>query len=153
LHDSALAQEFEHATMLLFRLAPYDYHRFHIPIDARVSNARYIFGCYESVNPLAYAAGVQPLTENLRYVISLFSDHFGHVLMVPVGAAMVGSVIFTYEPHTYQKKGTEAGYFQFGGSSVVLLFKPTMMTPQEQFLQHSLQGFETAVKMGQKITK
>lgn len=153
LHDSSIVQEFEHATMLLFRLAPYDYHRFHFPIDARVLKARYISGFYESVNPLAYAAGVQPLTENLRYVISLFSDYFGHVLMIPVGAAMVGSVVFTYESDTYQKKGSEAGYFQFGGSSVVLLFKSQTIKTQEQFLKHSLQGFETAVKMGQTITE
>lgn len=153
LKNDALAQEFEHATMAVLRLAPYDYHRFHLPIDAYVSKARRISGCYESVNPLAYRAGIQPLTENLRFVISLSSELFGHVLMIPVGAAMVGSIVFTYQVDTFCKKGSEVGYFQFGGSTVVLLFKAKTIVPQHQFLRHSLQGFETAVTMGQKIAE
>ena len=66
LNDQALAQQFEGGCLMIVRLAPYDYHRFHSPVDGVPSVPRVIQGDYESVNPLVYASGIQPLTKNLR---------------------------------------------------------------------------------------
>ena len=64
---------------------------------------------------------------------------------------LVGSIVETYNKETECKKGNECGYFQFGGSTVVLLFKPETIQILPQFIQNSLQGFETEVKMGAPV--
>lgn len=145
------AQEYHEGTMMILRLAPYDYHRYHFPFSCYADKPIPITGTYESVNPIAYGANIQPLTHNIRTIITLRSDVFGDVLMIPVGALFVGSIIHTYTPETNQLKGDEAGYFSFGGSTIVLLFKKGTIEPLEPFVKNSQEGYETAVQMGQAI--
>jgi len=153
LNSKKLAQEFEHGTLMIFRLAPYDYHRFHFPVDCIPSKPTMITGRYESVNPLVYKAGIQPLTHNERHIITLQTHNHNDIIMIPVGALFVGKIVETYTPEISYNKGDETGYFAFGGSTVVLLFKQNTITPIKRFLEHSQQGLETAVKMGQAITE
>lgn len=153
LQSKQLASAYNHGTMMIFRLAPYDYHRYHFPTSGNVTKAHYIKGQFESVNPLVYSTGVQPLTGNSRYIISLDTTHFDKVLMIPVGAMCAGKMVNTYQPDQHHKKGEEAGYFAFGGSTVVLLFKQGVVKALDPFLAHSAQGFETAVKMGEAVAK
>lgn len=152
LNNKELAEQFQHGTLMIMRLAPYDYHRYHFPVDCVPAAHKLINGVFESVNPLVYKAGVQPLTENERHLIMLKTDHFGDVAMMPVGALFVGRIIQTYLPNSPVKKGDEAGYFAFGGSTVVLLFKKGTVKPLARFIQNSAQGFETAVLVGQPLT-
>lgn len=151
LGDEKLAHQYKHGTLCMFRLAPYDYHRFHFPADCIPSQPTIIKGIFESVNPIAFQHGVQPLNHNERQLIRLETKEFDNILMIAVGAMMVGKIIQTFTPNKHYKKGDEAGYFAFGGSTIVLLFKPNIMTPLHEFTQHSLQGFETAVKMGEAL--
>jgi phosphatidylserine decarboxylase len=153
LGDRALAEQYQHGCLLIVRLAPYDYHRFHFPADGVPSQPHVIPGVYESVNPLAFKSGVQPLLVNQRHIIQLKTEPFDTVVMVPVGAMMVGKIVETYKPNVAVRKGDEAGYFAFGGSTVALLFKQGIMRPRESFIQHSLQGYETEVKMGEMINQ
>lgn len=149
----SLAQEYAHGLLMIFRLAPYDYHRFHFPVDCVPSAPRVINGCLESVNPTAFKAGIQPLITNQRELILLKTERFDTIAMIPVGAMMVGKIVQTYTPNLAYKKGAETGYFAFGGSTVVLLFKPGVIDPIDTFIRHSLQGLETAVKMGEAINQ
>jgi len=153
LNSKKLAQEFEHGTLMIFRLAPYDYHRFHFPVDCIPSAPIPINGIYESVNPLVYKSGVQPLTENERHLTLLKTPYHDTIAMLSVGALFVGKIVETYTPEQAYKKGDETGYFAFGGSTIVLLFKKNTIKPLQKFLDHSHQGLETAVKMGQAITE
>jgi phosphatidylserine decarboxylase len=153
LGNQKLAEQYKNGTLIIFRLAPYDYHRFHFPADGTPSAPHIIHGRFESVNPLVLKSGIQPLTENERHIVLFKTDTFDTIAMVAVGAMMVGKIVHTYKPNTHYKKGDEAGYFAFGGSTVVLLFKHGIISPLPLFLQHSLQGLETAVKMGQAIAK
>jgi phosphatidylserine decarboxylase len=130
-----LAQEYADGTLLLFRLSPDDYHRFHFPFDCIPSSPVRVKGCLESVNPIAYtpstkegkqglySPGVQPLLVNERHFMTLKSDVFGEVLCVPVGAMMIGKIHETYKPDVLANRCDEMGYFAFGGSSLVLIFK------------------------------
>jgi len=152
LGNEQLAQECENGTLMLFRLAPYDYHRFHFPVDCVPLKAKNINGVYESVNPLVYKSGVQPLTENERKIVLLKTEKFSDVVLVAVGAMLVGKIKLNFDPKRNYKKGQEMGYFEFGGSTIALLFKNGMIKPKQKFLGHSLQDFETAVKMGQAVT-
>jgi phosphatidylserine decarboxylase len=153
LKDKKLAKEYENGTLILFRLSPADYHRFHFPFECTPGKANHIKGNYESVNPIAYESGVQPLTENVRRLIILKSKNFGQVLFVEVGAMFVGKIHETFKPNQKYKKGDEAGYFAFGASSLVLLFKPNTIQINDELLQNSQDYKETEVKMGQAIAK
>ena len=153
LKDKNLVSEFAEGTLFLFRLAPETYHRFHFPFDCVASQPHRIKGKLESVNPVVYKSGIQPLTENERHLIILDSEKFGKVLFVPVGAMLVGKVVETYDPEKFHKKGDEAGYFAFGGSSIVMIFKKGVVTPDETFIQNSLHDRETEVRMGCRVDK
>jgi phosphatidylserine decarboxylase len=151
LKDRDLAHQYHNGTLMLFRLAPYDYHRFHFPTDCVATKLKIIHGAYESVNPIAYRAGVQPLLKNERHLVVLKTEEFGEVIMVLVGAMFVGKIVHTYTPEKRYDKGEEMGYFAFGGSTIAMLFKNGEIEPKEMFLQHSAQGYETEIKMGQAI--
>lgn len=151
LQDKNLANEFAGGTVFLFRLAPENYHRFHFPFDCIASKPQRIKGKLESVNPVVYKSGVQPLTKNERHLIVLDSEKFGKVLFIPVGAMLVGKVVETYDPEDFHKKGDEVGYFAFGGSSIVMIFKNGVVTPDETFIQNSLHDRESEVRMGIRV--
>lgn len=149
--DVVLAQSYLGGTMVIVRISPGDYHRFHFPITCTAESASPLAGGYESVNPIAYQAGIQPLTENERHMIRCLLNNKKTMLMVPVGALCVGRIKETYTPNVLQKKGDEAGYFEFGGSTVVLLFPPNTITLNKEIITNSLKGIETPIKMGQVI--
>lgn len=151
LNDAKLAEDYEQGTLLIFRLAPEDYHRFHFPCDCVPSAPKVIHGNYDSVNPVVYKAGIQPLTTNERQLIKLETDRFSTVIMVPVGALCVGKIVETYTPNQPYKKGDEAGYFEFGGSTVALLFKKDMVRLNPYFVQQAEAGKEVPVRVGQVV--
>ena len=151
LGDARLSHAFEGGTLVLLRLAPWDYHRFHFPISCTPSKAQRIKGIYESVNPIAYLCGIQPLTQNERHIMFLKTNSCDPVCMVSVGALFVGAIKETYVPENNYNKGDEAGYFCFGGSTIVLVFKKGSIKLCQEYVHHSQQGKETPIKMGQSI--
>ena len=151
LDDESLAKQYEQGTLLLFRLAPYDYHRYHVPCDGVPSKHRVIPGALESVHPIMYKTGSLPLQTNERHLTLLETKKFGSVAVVAVGAQLVGSISHVYIPGEACRKGDESGYFSFGGSSLVLLFKRDSIVVDREFLEHSQENFETAVRVGQRI--
>lgn len=146
-----LSNTFEGGTIMIFRLAPHDYHRFHFPLDCIPLTTIMINGRYESVNPLVYYTGVQPLTHNERQLTLLASRQCGTVALVSIGALCVGKISQTHTPHRWHKKGDEAGYFSFGGSTIVLVFKKGTLEVNPEIISNSIEGRETAIKMGQKV--
>jgi phosphatidylserine decarboxylase len=153
LHNHQLAADYTNGTMLIFRLAPTDYHHFHFPADGIPDAPMVIAGRFDSVNPIVYKAGYQPLLSNERHIITLHTKTFDTILMIPIGAMLVGKIVETYTPHQPICKGDEAGYFSFGGSTVVLLFKPGIIKLKSHFIENSVNGFETVVKMGEAVTE
>ena len=151
LGDKKLAEQYEGGTILILRLAPWDYHRFHFPVDGTPQKWKRIRGNYESVHPIAYATGVQPLSQNERHLIKMSTKEFGDMIIVPVGALCVGRIKETYKPHQHYAKGDEAGYFAFGGSTVVMVFKPGVVDVEQHIVQNSRRGKEIPVKMGEAI--
>ncbi len=152
LGNDAHAQSLNNGTLCMFRLAPYDYHRFHTPCDGTIEKIIRIAGTLESVNPIAFMAGKQPLTSNERIVIMYKTQTHGTIAIVAVGALFVGSITLTKKQGEQVHRGDELGYFAFGGSTVVVIFPAHSISPKELFLRHSLQGYETAVTIGTAIT-
>lgn len=149
--DEALSKQFEGGTVMVFRLNPLDYHRFHFPDDGLPLKTRDIDGLYYSVNPLALQSIPRLYVENKRAVTRFDSAHFGTLLYVEVGATNVGSIIQTYSIAKPVERGSEKGYFKFGGSTVILFAEKGRVKLNEDILLHSVRGIETRVLFGESI--
>jgi phosphatidylserine decarboxylase len=150
LNNARLAQKYLDGTLVIIRLAPPDYHRFHFPIGGSVSPLTRIDGDYYSVNPLALRKMAEIFCLNKREFTVISNPLFGDVVMMDVGATMVGSIIQTYTGN-FVKKGEEKGFFKFGGSTVVLLFEKNKIRIDDDLLIHTLKGYETMIKEGERI--
>ena len=150
LNNASLARKYLDGALVIIRLAPCDYHRFHFPISGGISPITRIDGDYYSVNPLALRKMAEIFCLNKREFAIISNPLFGDVVMVEVGATMVGSIVQTYTGN-FVKKGEEKGYFKFGGSTVVLLFEKNKIRIDEDLLINTLKGYETAIKEGERI--
>lgn len=142
LQDAALAEEFAGGTMVMARLCPSDYHRFHFPCAGVPKKARLINGPLYSVNPVAIRQNLQIYAENKRMVTEVESELFGKYLYLEIGATNVGSINQTYRTGVRYGKGAEKGYFAFGGSALILLFKPGRVRLKEDLQVGTQQGLE-----------
>ena len=150
LDNPDLAQKYHDGTLLIIRLAPVDYHRFHFPVSGNISTNKKIDGDYYSVNPFALRKKAEIFCLNKREYSILSNSLFGDVVIAEVGATMVGSIEQTYKGSSVNK-GEEKGYFKFGGSTVVLLFEKSKIHIDEDLLNNTAKGYETSVKMGERI--
>ncbi len=152
LGKAQLARQFQDASLLVVRLAPNDYHRFHFPCEGEAAAPVLINGWYYSVSPYAVRPNfARVFCENKRSYTLLDSPEFGTVLLSPVGATMVGTIVHTYVPEAVVAKGAEMGYFAFGGSSLLLLMDRNRLRLDKDLLDNTRNGLETAVKMGETI--
>jgi phosphatidylserine decarboxylase len=151
LGDKALAARYEKGSMVIARLCPVDYHRFHFPAAGVPSEPKLINGTLDSVNPIAIRKNIDIFTQNKRVLSTLDTPNFGRVMYVEVGATFVGSVSQTYAPGRAVEKGQEKGYFSFGGSTIVLLFEPGRIIFDEDLVAASRQGLEILGRMGQSM--
>lgn len=108
------AKLFDGGALGIFRLAPQDYHRFHIPVDGVLDKPMLIKGEYYTVNPMAIRSALDVYGENVRFICPITSPTFGRVMVICVGAMMVGSTVITAEEGQQVKRTDELGYFQFG---------------------------------------
>lgn len=151
LGDEALAARFRDGSMVLSRLCPVDYHRFHFPVAGVPSAPTMIDGPLFSVNPVALRQNIHIFTENKRAITKIESEKFGLVLMLEVGATCVGSFDYTYSPGTRIEKGAEKGFFKFGGSSTITLFERGRIQIAPDLLDYSARGIELYARMGDRM--
>ena len=151
LRDDALARQFQRGAMVLSRLCPVDYHRFHFPVGGLATEPRVINGWLFSVNPVALRRNIHIFTENKRALTRIESPEFGTVLMLEVGATCVGSFAYTFPPQTRVAKGAEKGYFRFGGSSTITLFEPGRVKLDDDLVAHSAARRELYARMGDRL--
>lgn len=114
---SAFAEESKRYTggsLGIFRLAPQDYHRFHIPVDGIMGEPKMIDGEYYTVNPMAIRSALDVYGENIRVVVPIDSEKHGRVMVICVGAMMVGSTVITRKAGEKVSRAEELGYFKFG---------------------------------------
>ncbi len=152
LNDKELALHYKNASLLILRLAPNDYHRYHFPYRGIPSSSTKIKGDYLSVSPYALASNFTTVfCENKREYCILKTEDKGDILLAPVGATMVGSILETYTANTPVNKGDEMGYFAFGGSTIVVLVDKNKIQIDRDILENTKNQIETFVKMGEKI--
>lgn len=148
LGNHELAQQYDGGTCLVFRLSVDDYHRYCFIDDGSKEEDVYIKGVFHTVNPIAN--DYYPIyKQNSRSYSLLHTLHFDDVIYMEVGAMMVGKIV----NHSLDSfcRGDEKGYFEFGGSTIVVLLKKDIVEIDEDIVCHSLQHDETRVLMGEKI--
>lgn len=153
LGDDRLFQKFESGSLLLSRLCPVDYHRFHFPTSGTPGCTKLIRGPLYSVNPIALRQNINILATNKRCITELQSELFGSVLLIEVGATCVGSICQTFETGKSVAKGDEKGFFQFGGSSTITIFEPNRIRFDDDLVFHSSQQREVFAHMGDSMAK
>jgi phosphatidylserine decarboxylase len=161
LADNKDASLFHHANFVVLYLAPYNYHRIHMPLTGKLLAMRYIPGTLFSVNPKIVEHIPNLFAKNER-VVTLFDTVIGSVAIIFVGAMIVGSIETKWEGTITPNKannlihwdysnqnitfsrGVEIGNFKLG--STVILLLPNKTTKWQNNLKTN-----TAVKMGQSL--
>jgi phosphatidylserine decarboxylase len=151
LGSEELGREFAGGSMLISRLCPVDYHRFHFPVAGTPEDARLINGWLYSVSPLALRVRPSYLVENKRMVTLVDSPRFGRVAMLEVGATMVGAILETYAPGKPVEKGAEKGFFAFGGSCVITIFGAGRIRFDADLIEHAAEHREVYARMGERL--
>lgn len=149
--DRELASRYENGSLLLSRLCPTDYHRFHFPVSGTPGEAQLLNGPLFSVNPIALCQNIQILATNKRVLTELTTDSCGTVLLMEVGATCVGGICQTYQPGVAVSKGDEKGYFRFGGSSTIVMFEPGRIAFDEDLIEQSRQHRELYAHIGDSM--
>ena len=137
--------------VLVFRLAPCDYHRFGHGVDGVQGAVHTVRGRFHSVNPLALRHKPDVLMTNFRQWCFVQSDLWGTLIEVEVGAMMVGSIVQHHLGGGPCQRGQEKGYFQFGGSSVVVVLEPGRIEVDKDIRKQSEMGIETLVQYGEGV--
>ncbi|KAM0921198.1 hypothetical protein ACQ4PT_007086 [Festuca glaucescens] len=174
----AHSDAFINGSLVIFRLAPQDYHRFHVPVSGTVEKFVEIPGYLYTVNPIAVNSKYcNVFTENKRVVSIISTSEFGKVAFVAIGATMVGSITFLKKEGDYVHKGDEVsfvlfpscdysvacsglfsylirpllsqfGYFSFGGSTVICVFEKDAIQFDADLVANSERSLETLVEVG-----
>ena len=151
LGDAAEADHYKDGALVLSRLCPVDYHRFHFPVGGDVGESRYIKGPLYSVNPFALRFSLGILSENKRMITPIETPNIGRVLMLEVGATFVGSLMQSFQKNSAVNRGDEKGFFRFGGSSTILLFEKGKIQLDQDLVTQSANGLELYAKMGDRM--
>ena len=149
LKNDFLARRLEGGYCFIFRLEVDDYHRYCYIDSGNKSDNTFIQGEFHTVNPIAMKR-YNIYKRNSREYTVLQTDNFGDVAQIEVGAMLVGRIRNRHGVHTFVR-GEEKGKFEFGGSTIVLLFERDAVTPDSDLLKNTANGFETVVKLGEKI--
>lgn len=149
--NDQVSKIFEGGPLLIARLCPVDYHRYHYPDTGKVLDHFPIPGGFDSVNPLALKFKNQIFINNERHVSILQTENFGRLAYVEVGAICVGKIVQTHRWNKPFLRGEEKGYFLFGGSTVILLGEKGAWRPSKDIIQNTTKGIETYLHLGQEV--
>lgn len=155
LGSTNLAAQFEGGSLVIARLAPQDYHRWHAPVSGTVKSVKEIPGAYYTVNPQAIneAGTLDVFCENRRSVMVVERSSTGSpIAIVAVGAMLVGSIKYVdgmNEPGAQVRRGQCLGAFYYGGSTVIVVYPPGEVVLDEDLVKNSTEKeMETYVKVG-----
>ena len=148
LRDESLAAAFQDGLCLVFRLCVHHYHRYAYFDGGEKAADVFLPGALHTVRPVALAQ--RPVfAENCRSYTRLQSESFGEAVQMEVGAMLVGKIV--NDRPAAVRRGEEKGHFAYGGSTILVLLKRDAAVLREDILRASQDGFETPVRMGERI--
>lgn len=148
LGSRSLGEQYAEGSVILSRLCPTDYHRFHFPTDGIPGEALTIPGPLASVSPYCLRCRLSWLWTNKRVLTLVQSAEWGQVAILEVGATGVGGIKQTYIPGEPVRKGDDKGYFYFGGSTVMTFFEPGRIRLADDLLETSSRHMELFARQG-----
>ncbi len=147
--DKLLADEYIGGKCFVYRLTVDNYHRYCYTDSGIELEHRFIPGIYHTVNPIA-TEKLDVYGKNCRELTVLDTDNFGRVAYIEVGAMMVGRINNSHPTERF-KRGDEKGYFSFGGSTIVMLYKKDAVTADGDITENSKNAVETVVRYGERV--
>ncbi len=156
LRNEETAKEFIGGTLVIARLCPVDYHRFHFPFSGKLTEHYRVAGHFHSVNPAAFPAEPKVFLKNERQVAILEHESLGRVAMIEVGALGVGKIVQSAYSSRLSlpvkfDKGQEKGYFLFGGSTVIWLIQKDKVKFSADLMANSAKDLETWIPLGHSL--
>ncbi|MFH1497313.1 MAG: archaetidylserine decarboxylase [Verrucomicrobiota bacterium] len=151
LGDAALGEEFAGGSLVISRLCPVDYHRFHFPVNGTPGEPVLLNGSLYSVSPVALRRNVSYLVQNKRMRTLVDSPEFGRVAVLEIGATCVGSISEEFVAGRPVAKGDPKGWFAFGGSCVATVFQKGRIRFEDDLVEQSARQIETYARMGDRL--
>jgi len=152
IEGSRYADTFAGGTFSHYMLPPSAYHRFHTPVAGHVQESFVINGKvfmevdlhdHELVSSDSATTGYEfSQTRGVLTLDTTGTEHgdLGIVAVIAVGMSHVASVVLTATAGAHVAKGEEFGYFQFGGSDIIVLFQPGVTPHVDTSTDHRLVG-------------
>lgn len=154
LRDRALAARFRDGLALVFRLTPANYHRYCYAADGTVLRHRKISGKLHCVRPIALRE-IPVFAQNSREYQLIRTKKFGLMVQMEIGALLVGKICnerLTMETnHVHARE--EKGYFEFGGSTIILLLEKDAVRFREKLYERTNEDGEIPVRAGERIVE
>lgn len=151
LGSALLADQYADGALVISRLCPTDYHRFHFPVSGVPGSPQRLRGRLDSVSPIALRRRIRILSRNSRVLTPIRTAGFGTVIMVEIGATCVGSIEQSFRPGEPVEKGAEKGLFRFGGSCVVTLFPSGVCSLAHDLRVQTERHRELYARMGDRM--
>ncbi|KAF2141636.1 uncharacterized protein K452DRAFT_228285 [Aplosporella prunicola CBS 121167] len=157
LGSDELAAQFAGGSLVIARLAPQDYHRWHAPVSGTVESVADIPGAYYTVNPQAInqEGTLDVFCENRRSVMTLRRGASNaRVAVVAVGAMLVGSIKYEEGAAVGRevRRGQCLGAFYYGGSTVIVVFPKGEVVLDEDLVRNSTElSCETLMRVGWRV--
>ena len=140
-------KDYEGGKCLVFRLTMDDYHRYIFIDDGHIKRRYRIKGKLHTVSSISKEHKIY--RQNSRVVNLLKTCNFGEVVYIEVGALLVGK-IRNYKVKSFCR-GMEKGYFELGGSTIIMLFKNGCINLDEDIIENAKEDVEVKVLMGERI--
>ena len=138
MNNNPLAHQFEGGDVYQAFLCAFDYHRWHSPVSGTIRSTEIVNGTYYSETlSVGMDVGGPDLSQGYiahvatRAILFIEADDpkIGMICVVPIGMAEISSCIIDpkIKPGYKVQKGEELGYFQFGGSTHCVVFRPNVI--------------------------
>lgn len=147
--NSELAEYYAGGSCYILRLTVDNYHRYSYAVSGHKSENVHIDGIFHTVNPVAMEHA-NVYYENSREYTLIDAPELGLVMQMEVGALGVGRIV-NRDEECDCTRGDEKGYFEFGGSTVVLMLRKGAVEIDPDLLTNTEDGCETTVRLGEHI--
>ena len=141
-----VSKDYINGNCLIFRLSVNNYHRYCHIDNGELIKTKLIKGKLHTVSSISQNYKIYK--ENKRVVSILKTENLDEIIYIEVGALLVGD-IKNYNQEKF-KKGEEKGYFNVGGSTIVILTKNNIKIDKD-IIKYSNEGIETLLEYGERI--
>lgn len=148
LRNAALSEKFSGGDCLVFRLTADDCHRYVFFDDGYAVTQKKLNGVLHTVRPIAFSR-YKVYCENSREYTVMETVNFGTCVYIEVGAMLIGKIRNNNRRRFV--RAAEKGFFEYGGSTIILLFEKNRVTVDADISKNSANDAETKVQLGERI--